>query len=254
MAWEQDYHLQDPGRLALFDEYLEMGMWKLRKITMFKASDTFRRLSSFAIRIRYIIRCCIPIGATLCSAQQYRRNSIGCIQNGNTGSTTVSWTSGGHWSMVWNTSHHYLCGCCVECFCHCIYQRLHTKVSTCFVFHFSFYWKNFLFFSFPTEWSTSMSIHRIIRWSVTLIIRCRSSIHRITSRNGVQRLVKRIQKRVNIVDTGEIELIRRFLRREVLIQFDWFEGILQLNRIPMDSVHIIGMCLLLDLHLWSFLR
>lgn len=25
MAWEQDYHLQDPGRLALFDEYLEMG-------------------------------------------------------------------------------------------------------------------------------------------------------------------------------------------------------------------------------------
>lgn len=25
MAWEQDYHLQDPGRLALFDEYLEMS-------------------------------------------------------------------------------------------------------------------------------------------------------------------------------------------------------------------------------------
>ncbi|XP_041971203.1 anoctamin-4 isoform X2 [Aricia agestis] len=24
MAWEMDYHLQDPGRLALFDEYLEM--------------------------------------------------------------------------------------------------------------------------------------------------------------------------------------------------------------------------------------
>ncbi|XP_016965110.1 anoctamin-4 [Drosophila biarmipes] len=24
MAWEQDYHMQDPGRLALFDEYLEM--------------------------------------------------------------------------------------------------------------------------------------------------------------------------------------------------------------------------------------
>ncbi|XP_060808841.1 anoctamin-4 [Amyelois transitella] len=24
MAWERDYHLQDPGRLALFDEYLEM--------------------------------------------------------------------------------------------------------------------------------------------------------------------------------------------------------------------------------------
>lgn len=26
MSWEQDYHLQDPGRLALFDEYLEMGI------------------------------------------------------------------------------------------------------------------------------------------------------------------------------------------------------------------------------------
>lgn len=27
MAWEQDYHLQDPGRLALFDEYLEMSQF-----------------------------------------------------------------------------------------------------------------------------------------------------------------------------------------------------------------------------------
>lgn len=25
MVWEQDYHLQDPGRMALFDEYLEMS-------------------------------------------------------------------------------------------------------------------------------------------------------------------------------------------------------------------------------------
>lgn len=24
-SWEQDFHLQDPGRLALFDEYLEMS-------------------------------------------------------------------------------------------------------------------------------------------------------------------------------------------------------------------------------------
>lgn len=30
--WEQDYHLQDPGRLALFDEYLEMS--KLYLITL----------------------------------------------------------------------------------------------------------------------------------------------------------------------------------------------------------------------------
>lgn len=30
MAWEEDYHMQDPGRLALFDEYLEMSMTKKR--------------------------------------------------------------------------------------------------------------------------------------------------------------------------------------------------------------------------------
>lgn len=29
MSWEQDYHLQDPGRLALFDEYLEMGEYSI---------------------------------------------------------------------------------------------------------------------------------------------------------------------------------------------------------------------------------
>lgn len=26
MSWEQDYHMQDPGRMALFDEYLEMSI------------------------------------------------------------------------------------------------------------------------------------------------------------------------------------------------------------------------------------
>lgn len=30
MAWEEDYHMQDPGRLALFDEYLEMSMTEKR--------------------------------------------------------------------------------------------------------------------------------------------------------------------------------------------------------------------------------
>lgn len=33
MSWEQDYHLQDPGRLALFDEYLEMSktfQWNIK--------------------------------------------------------------------------------------------------------------------------------------------------------------------------------------------------------------------------------
>ncbi|KAJ2943398.1 hypothetical protein O0L34_g12207 [Tuta absoluta] len=37
MAWEQDYHLQDPGRLALFDEYLEMIL-QYGFITLFVAA------------------------------------------------------------------------------------------------------------------------------------------------------------------------------------------------------------------------
>lgn len=31
MAWEQDFHLQDPGRMALFDEYLEMSEFHLSR-------------------------------------------------------------------------------------------------------------------------------------------------------------------------------------------------------------------------------
>ncbi|XP_050678239.1 anoctamin-4 [Leptidea sinapis] len=37
MAWEQDYHLQDPGRLALFDEYLEMIL-QFGFVTLFVAA------------------------------------------------------------------------------------------------------------------------------------------------------------------------------------------------------------------------
>lgn len=42
MAWEQDYHLQDPGRLALFDEYLEMGKFEIatnRKVVIRKRNQ-----------------------------------------------------------------------------------------------------------------------------------------------------------------------------------------------------------------------
>lgn len=35
MAWEQDYHMQDPGRLALFDEYLEMSKLFLKITDMY---------------------------------------------------------------------------------------------------------------------------------------------------------------------------------------------------------------------------
>lgn len=45
MAWEQDYHLQDPGRLALFDEYLEMG-----KAKMAHKSESSRMQLNFAIQ------------------------------------------------------------------------------------------------------------------------------------------------------------------------------------------------------------
>lgn len=40
MSWEQDYHLQDPGRLALFDEYLEMSKL-LPRISLCSSYITF---------------------------------------------------------------------------------------------------------------------------------------------------------------------------------------------------------------------
>lgn len=38
MAWEEDYHMQDPGRLALFDEYLEMSMLYINFLKKFSFS------------------------------------------------------------------------------------------------------------------------------------------------------------------------------------------------------------------------
>lgn len=75
MAWEEDYHMQDPGRLALFDEYLEMSTiefnFRLVRIVHFrKLNNTISiSLSSFAIWICDIVRCRISIGAILCTAQ-----------------------------------------------------------------------------------------------------------------------------------------------------------------------------------------
>lgn len=39
-CWEEDYHLQDPGRLALFDEYLEMSESRLCFSRLFIACRT----------------------------------------------------------------------------------------------------------------------------------------------------------------------------------------------------------------------
>ncbi|KAH8270378.1 hypothetical protein KR018_009200 [Drosophila ironensis] len=41
MAWEQDYHMQDPGRLALFDEYLEMSKHISRISMQYSASQLY---------------------------------------------------------------------------------------------------------------------------------------------------------------------------------------------------------------------
>ena len=34
-SWEENYQLQDPGRLALFDEYLEMSKKKMRFLFLY---------------------------------------------------------------------------------------------------------------------------------------------------------------------------------------------------------------------------
>jgi hypothetical protein len=36
--WEEDFQLQDPGRLALFEEYLEMGIYR---ISLVQKKQTF---------------------------------------------------------------------------------------------------------------------------------------------------------------------------------------------------------------------
>lgn len=109
MAWEQDYHLQDPGRLALFDEYLEMGRYHnnrnlalvLPKSTIYPLNFYFRVESiwpiihifanfSATVRIRHIVCSCIPIGTTFRAIKQYCRDSIGCIQNGNASKKTIT--------------------------------------------------------------------------------------------------------------------------------------------------------------------
>ncbi|VVC99640.1 unnamed protein product [Leptidea sinapis] len=49
MAWEQDYHLQDPGRLALFDEYLEMKI----RLDAYKMAFVIAYTSDFIPRMVY---------------------------------------------------------------------------------------------------------------------------------------------------------------------------------------------------------
>lgn len=45
--WELDYQLQDPGRLALFDEYLEMGKKLHSRIIYFHEKNNIILYSSF---------------------------------------------------------------------------------------------------------------------------------------------------------------------------------------------------------------
>lgn len=65
-CWEKDYQLQDPGRLALFDEYLEMSK---SATTVFYGGTSFYRhffmIYSSAVWICNIIRGSVPISASL---------------------------------------------------------------------------------------------------------------------------------------------------------------------------------------------
>lgn len=74
MAWEQDYHMQDPGRLALFDEYLEMSKFLVDILH-------FDRLWFYspAVWIRYAVCGGIPISSIVRTSQQCSGDTLGCI-------------------------------------------------------------------------------------------------------------------------------------------------------------------------------
>lgn len=68
MTWEQDYHMQDPGRLALFDEYLEMSKFLGYVVIAFSLWNTFVFISP-SVWFRHIVCRCIPVGTTIRVAQ-----------------------------------------------------------------------------------------------------------------------------------------------------------------------------------------
>lgn len=84
MAWEQDYHMQDPGRLALFDEYLEMSEYQREKEASIETNCN--HLPSPTIWLRHTLCGRLSAGSALRAAKQRGRDSLGCLQNGHTGS------------------------------------------------------------------------------------------------------------------------------------------------------------------------
>lgn len=69
-CWEKDYQLQDPGRLALFDEYLEMSESRTTRFTeeplftdIFLA---FCDVYSSAVWVCNIIRSSVPVSTSVC--------------------------------------------------------------------------------------------------------------------------------------------------------------------------------------------
>lgn len=69
MAWEEDYHMQDPGRLALFDEYLEMSIASFDFVFEKQKIDLTSLVISIAVWICNSVRCCISVGAIFRVAQ-----------------------------------------------------------------------------------------------------------------------------------------------------------------------------------------
>lgn len=114
MAWEQDYHLQDPGRLALFDEYLEMSKSAFNFITILQFIQA-KSNSSRPIWLCDPVCGRLSVGSSVCITQQHCRNSAGCLQDGYAIETTSGGTCRGYWSMVRDSEDYYLHRCCVKC-------------------------------------------------------------------------------------------------------------------------------------------
>lgn len=68
--WEENYNLQDPGKLALFEEYLEMGTSFSLHFTSYGGSKVSKLTLSCAnfsnsIRICDVVRGCVSLSTVV---------------------------------------------------------------------------------------------------------------------------------------------------------------------------------------------
>lgn len=126
MAWEQDYHMQDPGRLALFDEYLEMSEWQWVRVALFIFETINPVLKSSPIWLCNTLCGRISAGSAFRTPEQRGWDSLGRLQNGHTGKKAAGGASRGYRCLVRHIENHYLHRCRVQRLCHRLHKWLHS--------------------------------------------------------------------------------------------------------------------------------